>query len=230
MIEPRAASSIRYQLRNRAVLDHNKSSVNTGSEAPSREGKITELRGAVSKVTNKFSVRTHRNRVVRTITCEACLDEIYPNQGLRAKCGHFYCKSCLSDRFLLAVEDIDYFPARCCDELISLGTATKRLLSKNVVSRYLEKDAELKDHHPKYCSSTTCTAYLPRRCRNGDVATCSKCKTRTCMLCESSAHEGDCTDVAALQQVFAMAKARMWQRCSACKHMVERVSGCPWMR
>ncbi|XMA18656.1 hypothetical protein WAI453_011447 [Rhynchosporium graminicola] len=52
------------------------------------------------------------------------------------------------------------------------------------------------------------------------------CFTVTCKICKGPAHQHDCPQDAATQQVLQLAAAEGWKRCAHCKRMIELKVGC----
>lgn len=51
----------------------------------------------------------------------------------------------------------------------------------------------------------------------------------TCVICKANAHTGDCPKDTALQLLFNVADHNDWQRCHACRRLVELDIGCNHM-
>ncbi|KAF2224737.1 hypothetical protein BDZ85DRAFT_258990 [Elsinoe ampelina] len=92
--------------------------------------------------------------------------------------------------------------------------------------RYAAKLPELQCEDRVYCHVPTCSAWISPINVRGDAATCSACRARTCKHCLSAHHMGDCMNDPHAQALLALSREEGWQRCFACRHMVELVAGC----
>lgn len=118
-------------------------------------------------------------------------------------------------------------PFKCCGVTISTKTAPiPRYLSPSFTQRYNHLLLELSTPHPKYCSSPTCSRFLPPNLYHAPVITCSKCKTRTCTLCTQAEHAGVCKQDKDGIRVEKLAKRKGWKQCPSCSQVVEKTEGC----
>ena len=68
------------------------------------------------EITNRPGIiKNDQDRDEKPITCIACFGK---NQ-VKVACGHYYCNDCLKQLCLGAINDISFFPARCCKQVIS---------------------------------------------------------------------------------------------------------------
>lgn len=174
--------------------------------------------------------RTKENSERTTkMICSACREEKHSFDILHALCGHEYCRDCIASFFNLSTFHESVFPPRCCQQEISVDLATE-MLSPELRTRFL-KTAE-KFHTPNriFCFSSSCSELIPRSQIAGDIGTCHVCSERTCIMCKSAAHNGDCPQDPTLQQVIKTGDSLNWQRCFKCGGMIERVYGCNHMR
>ncbi len=143
----------------------------------------------------------------------------------RTPCGHFYCQECIQTIFELSATDETLFPPRCCRETIPLQSV-KIYLSSAVVQTFEEKSIAFKTSNRTYCSLPACSSFIAADKINGERAMCGKCGTQTCAICKKIAHDGDCPQDIATQQVLETAREHGWQKCYSCGRLVELDVGC----
>lgn len=80
-----------------------------------------------------------------------------------------------------------------------------------------------------YCSNKSCSIFIRPSNMKGDKATCPECDSRTCTICKSSAHEGDCPQDPAVVALMATAAKEGFKQCPSCRVMVELTFGCNHM-
>ena len=160
--------------------------------------------------------------------CEACREEAPFEEIFQAKCQHLYCQNGVKELFTAAITDESLFPPRCCRQPINLD-AVQTFLNAKIVIQFEEKKVEFETPNRTYCSSPTCSSFVPVDCIHDNVARCRKCGTTTCVACKAAAHDHDCTKDETLEQVLRVANDQGWQRCYSCQHMVELEYGCNHM-
>ena len=180
--------------------------------SPGEASSFAAARGASSR-----SSANHR--------CIACQEEKRFFDIARAPCGHEYCRDCLHNLFETSMTDESLFPPRCCRQPIAMESA-RIYLSANLVRTFQQKKLELETPRRTYCSRPTCSVFIHPAGIEGDDATCQACGTVTCVMCKAAAHDGDCPEDTALQQVLEIAVESGWQRCHACRRLVELDTGC----
>ncbi|KAJ5399677.1 hypothetical protein N7465_010166 [Penicillium sp. CMV-2018d] len=155
--------------------------------------------------------------------CVAC-SESYPESGMiRSSCSHIYCQGCVTHLLQNSLADESLFPPRCCRLPLPLE-ASRGIIDADLWARFEEKKIEHGDKHRTYCSDPDCSRYiLPSHVR-GTIGTCRVCNRQTCTLCKNIAHRGECVDDRI--EVLKLGKAKGWQRCLNCSHLVELRSGC----
>ncbi|KAJ5978194.1 hypothetical protein N7501_001536 [Penicillium viridicatum] len=155
--------------------------------------------------------------------CVAC-SESYPESGMiRNSCSHIYCQGCVTHLLQNSLADESLFPPRCC-RLPLLLEASRGIIDADLWARFEEKKIEHGDKHRTYCSDPDCSRYiLPSHVR-GTIGTCRVCNRQTCTLCKKITHRGECVDDRI--EVLKLGKAKGWQRCLDCSHLVELRSGC----
>lgn len=176
--------------------------------------------------------RTNKANSSETTTkmiCTACCEAKYSFDILHALCGHDYCRNCITSLFSLSTFDESVFPPRCCQQEISVDLA-REMLSPELRTRFLKTTEEFRTPNRLYCFSSSCSELIPRNQIAGDIGTCQLCSERTCTLCKSAAHNGDCPQDPTLRQIIETGDSLNWQRCFKCGGMIERVYGCNHMR
>jgi hypothetical protein len=164
----------------------------------------------------------------QTEVCEACREEVNTFELAHAPCGHVYCRTCLRDLFEAAMMDESLFPPRCCRQHIS-PEENCILLTAELIQRFDKKKIEFTIINRTYCCMPTCSTFIEPQYISSDIATCPDCSSKTCAICKG-AHEGDCPNDVALQQILEVARENGWQRCYACRTLVELDHGCNHMR
>lgn len=175
--------------------------------------------------TNKANSSETTNKMI----CTACCEAKHSFDILHALCGHDYCRDCITSFFNLSTSEESVFPPRCCQQEISVDLA-REMLSPELRTRFLKATEEFRTPNRLYCFSSSCSELIPRSQIAGDIGTCQICSERTCALCKSAAHNGDCPQDPTLQQVIETGDSLKWQRCFNCGGMIEKVYGCNHMR
>ncbi len=160
--------------------------------------------------------------------CIAC-DLMKPLLNIaQTPCGHNYCQECLRTLFELSTTDETLFPPRCCRQEIPLPSV-RLYLSSALINRFEKKSIEFKTSDRTYCSQPACSSFITSINIHGEQATCTACGTYTCTICKNTAHDGDCPEDIATQQVLETAREQGWQRCYNCRRLVELDVGCNHM-
>lgn len=165
---------------------------------------------------------TSRKRTSSTTyrPCIAC-DSTKPLFAVcQTPCGHFYCQECIQTVFELSATDETLFPPRCCRETTPLQSV-KIHLSSAVVQIFEEKSIEFRTSNRTYCSRPACSSFIAADKISGERALCGKCGTQTCTICKNNAHDGNCPQDIATQQVLETAREHGWQECYNCRRLVE---------
>lgn len=186
--------------------------------------------GANSPAESSAEVSARRGHLgdTREIQCVACREDKRFFDVIEGHCGHGYCKPCLQELFYQACRDESLFPPRCCREPFELRDV-QIFLTKELKDQFERAKGEFDTRDRTYCSRITCSAFIPAHSLEGDTATCSACGTETCTICKSLAHEGDCPDDSALRETLELAVEQGWQRCCACRRLIELDVGCNHM-
>lgn len=182
-------------------------------------------------LTNRFEAESSKQAARRSFDsskmnhrCEACREEIGVFDALRISCGHEYCRDCLGELFAASMTDESLFPPRCCQP-ISIKSV-RYFLKPETLQSFEKKRLEFEASLKFYCHAPRCSAFIPSRNVDGDVATCPECYLATCTICKHAAHEGDCPYDTLLQKLLDTARENNWQRCYRCSRVVELEFGC----
>lgn len=157
--------------------------------------------------------------------CCVCYENFQPCKIVRMQCSHLYCITCLKDLFLRATRDESLFPPRCCRVLIPLSLIQAEM-SESELEDFNCATVEFSTTNRIYCSNTICGSFIPPVDIVADRAHCSHCGSATCSMCKNVFHHDDCVADPALQATLALATRQGWQRCFACKALVELGIGC----
>jgi len=160
--------------------------------------------------------------------CEACLDKIPTIDTLTLECkpvAHSYCRICLHNFFIRALEDVSIFPPKCCNIPIPLDVC-RTMLPQGYVKKFDLKVEELATPNPTYYANIDCTAFIRVKDISADIGTCIDCNETTCVQCKHRAHDGLCPSDPHVQLLMDAAKRAKWQQCAKCRNMVELSQGC----
>ncbi|KAI9371612.1 hypothetical protein BJX61DRAFT_17351 [Aspergillus egyptiacus] len=160
------------------------------------------------------------------IRCCVCLDTSFSGFVHRLKCGDTYCGGCLTSLFQKATTDESLFPPKCCGVLIPLASVQEEM-SEQDLARFKDAQIEFSTQDRTYCSHTNCGKFIPPNNIHGDRAVCPSCRSITCQMCKRAYHDKeDCPSDTALQATLSLGSRMGWQRCYACKTLVELNTGC----
>ena len=157
--------------------------------------------------------------------CISCGEKHLFFEVARCPCSHEYCLTCLETLFRLSMGDESLFPPRCCTIPIPIESA-RMFLPSALVGEFMDKRVELETADRTYCHHPACSRFIGKDFIQGDVGTCRSCWRETCTLCKKAAHESDCPQDAALQELLQVVAEKGWQRCYACHRVVELDYGC----
>ncbi|KAI0762798.1 hypothetical protein C8Q74DRAFT_179290 [Fomes fomentarius] len=99
-------------------------------------------------------------------------------------------------------------------------------LGAPLVEQYKRKSREFKTKDRVYCHNPTCSAFLGGATATPAALRCTECHSETCGSCKDAAHDGQTCDARHDEVMLEYAKGQGWQRCPACKHLVELTEGC----
>ncbi|KAK7718410.1 hypothetical protein SLS64_002365 [Diaporthe eres] len=156
-------------------------------------------------------------------TCVTCLDDLSDHDAHRSPCGHYWCRTCVVNRYEMAAKSTHLFPAECCNQFILPDDDA--LVAPETWARYFEKKTEVETPNPTFCSKRDCSKFIPLQDINEGQAKCV-CGQITCAECKAVWHAGECVVDPEREQVLSLAREQQWQMCFHCKVMVERLDGC----
>ncbi|GAB0134551.1 hypothetical protein EsDP_00002916 [Epichloe bromicola] len=157
--------------------------------------------------------------------CVACTSDVAFFDTVRCPCSHDYCRDCIAKLFSAAISDESLFPPRCCKTPIPLGL-NQIFLPPKLLGTYKAKELEYGTPNRTYCHVPTCSTFVPPAFVRDDVATCVKCRSKTCTICKGKSHAGDCPADTSTLDALRIAAHNGWQRCHSCRSMVDLTSGC----
>jgi hypothetical protein len=169
-----------------------------------------------------------REPPIPTTECISCGDAHPTTDVAHCPCSHCYCRVCLASLFRASMLDEALFPPRCCREPIPLD-ANRKFLAADLTGQFQAKKIEFETKDRTYCHRPECSTFVPPQFIHGDVATCVRCQRRTCAICKGVSHVGECPRDEAAQEVLRLAQENGWQRCYACRRVVELDHGCNHM-
>jgi hypothetical protein len=156
-------------------------------------------------------------------------------------CGHFYCRSCITDLISVYVKDESLHPLRCCKTVIPVPFIQTFLLGTNSLSSFQDKYEEYSTPFDSrtYCPQQGCSRFLkPQTSATAGLSfvndqdcsktlRCSDCSVWVCISCKELAHPGEgCYVKQNTILLHELAKEKEWQTCSNCRSVVERIDGC----
>lgn len=168
-------------------------------------------------------------KLIEEHPCSVCYEDFKAASLFTLDCGDRYCLGCLKGLFLRATADEMLFPPRCCREPIPLEVIRAKL-STNELSAFQDAEIEFSSTNRTYCSYPGCNRFIPPDWIEADRAECRRCSAETCVLCKNAYHSNsDCPEDPNLQATLSLADEQKWQRCYACRSMVEMSLGCNHM-
>lgn len=148
---------------------------------------------------------------------------------MKGPCGDAYCDDCLESLYWKCMKDETLFPPRCCQKEFPWALA-RHHLSQQCRSKFGQKRKELETKDRTYCHRPQCSAFIdPATFDQYEWAACRICGASTCQYCKQAAHYGRCQEDRTLTALMNTAHREGWQRCYACRQMVELKHGCNHM-
>ncbi|KAK5169407.1 uncharacterized protein LTR77_005382 [Saxophila tyrrhenica] len=229
-----STTSVRVEKAIDKRLEEIAESYESGKSAPSsRKATRPEptLLGSVFRRHSTTSV-LQAPRLVECLTCGS--DDVPSNKSAKLACDHRMCHDCLKRLFELSVKDPAHMPPKCCtDQHIPLNHVDK-LFDIKFKTMWNRKFQEYHTKNRLYCPKPRCGHWIKpshiHTSRGRKFATCPKCKTEVCALCNNKMHKSsDCPKDPEIAEIIEQAKKEGWQRCYSCNAMVERKEGCNHM-
>ncbi|KAJ5526917.1 hypothetical protein N7513_011076 [Penicillium frequentans] len=169
---------------------------------------------------------SHLNIITQQVKvkCTACLDE-REDITFSGRCGHQYCQDC-TRRLILSTRNEALYPPRCCGQVLP-PIIVLSVLSYEELRRFSDKAVEYNTENRVYCADPRCSQFIPQFAIDDRNATCPRCSKITHLPCRSLAHPGaPCPKNNTRHEIFQMARAEKWKKCTKCKNMVELLLGC----
>lgn len=159
--------------------------------------------------------------------CVACNEN---TETVELPCSDHYCRRCTVRLFEGSITDETLFPPRCCRQTIPISRV-RHFVGRQLATRTERKAIEHSTPNRTYCYSPACATFIEPGYISGASGICPKpqCNRRTCVLCKKPAHDGDCPWDDNVEAILELAQLEGWQRCSACRNMVELRTGCNHM-
>lgn len=133
------------------------------------------------------------------------------------------------DLFIRATRDETLFPPRCCRKTIAV-TVIASELTRVQLNAFRMAEVDFNTGDRTYCSNLACASFIPPPDTMADKAFCAQCGSETCAICKGEFHKDtDCPYDPALHGTLALAEQKNWQRCHACRQLVELAIGCNHM-
>ncbi|KAI0768484.1 hypothetical protein BD413DRAFT_614361 [Trametes elegans] len=159
------------------------------------------------------------------ISCTVCGDDI-DGTVVQLTCGHAFDKGCAREMFQRATVDETLFPPKCCQGAVKLHEVEQHL-DRALLDLYHKKSREFTTVDRVYCHNPACAAFLGPAAAAPATLSCGECDAPgTCAHCKDQTHPGVPCHFQAEDVVLGLGKDRGWQRCPACKHLVELDIGC----
>lgn len=161
--------------------------------------------------------------------CSVCFETFHAPSVVSLECGDRYCLGCLKDLFVRATRDETLFPPRCCRQPIAV-TVVANELTRAELNAFKLAEMEFSTSDRTYCSNLACASFILPPDVMADKAFCTQCGSETCAICKGEFHKDtDCSYDPALHGTLALAVQENWQRCYACRQLVELDVGCNHM-
>lgn len=170
--------------------------------------------------------RVSADKVVAKVECTSCFDDCPISDTKLLPCSHSYCKSCLKELVLTAIQNESSYPPKCC--LSAIPTQTVLLvLDKKQREVYQNKASEysVPAQERWYCPSPKCLKWVPLKKMHRVMGShrCPHCSIKICPVCRGTSHKRneDCPHDFGLEATLALADDEGWSRCYKCRALVE---------
>lgn len=237
--------------RHRAILSNSRdAALSPGKMASSAEyitsGDSDE--GLLDESSNDDIAEISETETETRHACTSCTEEYPLSDIFQTECAHNYCRECILHLFENSLTNESLYPPRCCRQPIHASAAVEDMIGIEMTKRFKERKIEISASERTYCSKKPCSRYIPPHNIRRGVGICEFCTARTCTDCKKQGHRGDCNDENANKQSIAhddekakdeeandallekLANRKKWKRCPNCSRMIERVSGCDYIR
>jgi hypothetical protein len=161
----------------------------------------------------------------KEVQCCVCCDSFRPHEIVHLECGDEYCTDCVKSLFMRATKDQTLFPPRCCRRHIPLPLISTKM-STEELDTFKNVEIEFSTTDRTYCSNIQCGRFILPTNITADKAECNYCGSSTCAMCKSAFHNDDCPEDTSLKATLDLAASQGWQRCFACKAVVQLGRGC----
>ncbi|ETV92735.1 hypothetical protein H310_13156 [Aphanomyces invadans] len=168
-----------------------------------------------------------------------------PDDCWRLRCGHMYCVGCLSGWVASKIEErsvpIVCASLNCSREVRPPHIAA--ILSGKLFEKFSELvTAKMYEADSMYCPNKQCSqVFVKPSFRPGqEKTTCLLCETILCLRCQVGWHDGlNCDEYKRMiaaggdsdeAQLYQLKYTFQWKQCPKCNILVERSTGCNYMR
>ncbi|XP_076935535.1 E3 ubiquitin-protein ligase RSL1-like [Bidens hawaiensis] len=181
-----------------------------------------------------------------TFTCEICIEPVtLPNTKFNNsnRCVHPFCTDCIIKYIQVKlqdnVSDINCPALNCGLSLDPLSC--RRQITHQLFDKWCDAlcDSAVLGLDWVYCPNRDCSAVIINECGSGGNlkrCVCPNCKKPFCFRCKIPWHDGyTCEESGEIRDqndaaFGSLCERKKWKRCPGCRHCVERVEGCPFVR
>jgi hypothetical protein len=143
-------------------------------------------------------------------TCLTCTDRFPLSDLIQAPCKHYYCRDCIQEFFTFALQDISFFPPKCCGQPITLDSV-RSLLAPEMITSFTTRKTELETPNGTYCSNKSCSAFIKPPDTKDIGKVCHRCGTGLNIMCSTRWCENH------YGKLIQRANQGMPERCSVCR-------------
>jgi hypothetical protein len=174
--------------------------------AATATGNQAESSAAGAQSSSAFGTATGDGRG----TCLTCTEQFPLSDLIQAPCKHYYCRDCTHQFFAFALQDISFFPPKCCGQPITLDSV-RSLLTPEMITSFTTRKTELETPNGTYCSNKSCSAFIkPPDTKNiGEI--CHRCGTGLSVMCPTRWCENH------YGKLYQRANRGMSELCSVCR-------------